>query len=185
MWSVATSLITAGIRLCHPNQIVTLFNSIVVPKLLYGLELVTLTKSEADHLNTQARMCLKSLFGVSKRSRNLLNKLYNLPDITTLIDSRRLHRQIIHNKSVAPYIFHLLTTNTNIDFSYVHSTNRIINRESLNIYTLLLNKKYTFKTEVIEISDEIEECIYYIKNWHIFENRLSFRAKLEENIVWS
>ena len=71
MWSVATSLITAGIRNCHPNQIVTLFNSIIIPKLLYGLELATLSKTDADILNTQARICLKSLFGISKKSRNL------------------------------------------------------------------------------------------------------------------
>uniref|UniRef100_A0A7M5WUY5 Reverse transcriptase domain-containing protein n=1 Tax=Clytia hemisphaerica TaxID=252671 RepID=A0A7M5WUY5_9CNID len=62
LWSVATSLIASGIRNCHPSTIVSIYNTIVIPKLLYGLELVELTKSEMEYLDSQARACLKSLF---------------------------------------------------------------------------------------------------------------------------
>eukprot|EP00111_Clytia_hemisphaerica_P024113 TCONS_00071087-protein len=47
-----------------------------IPKLLYGLELVDLTKSEMEYLDSQARACLKSLFNVSKRSKNDIHRLY-------------------------------------------------------------------------------------------------------------
>ena len=34
-----TILINAGVRFCHPDTIFTLYKSIVLPKLTYGLEL--------------------------------------------------------------------------------------------------------------------------------------------------
>uniref|UniRef100_A0A7M5VBJ8 Reverse transcriptase domain-containing protein n=1 Tax=Clytia hemisphaerica TaxID=252671 RepID=A0A7M5VBJ8_9CNID len=59
LWSVTSSLIASGVRHCHPDTIVSLFNTLIIPKLMYGLELVDLSKSELDSINAQARSCLK------------------------------------------------------------------------------------------------------------------------------
>ena len=42
MWCAVNALITTGIRFCHPQTIFTLYKTIVIPKLLYGLELCQL-----------------------------------------------------------------------------------------------------------------------------------------------
>ena len=62
-----------------------------MPKLLYGLELVNLTKTDEENLNAQARMCLKSLFNVSEKSKNYINKIYNISDVTSQINKRKIN----------------------------------------------------------------------------------------------
>ena len=188
MWSVATSLISAGIRKCHPNQIVTLFRSIVIPKLLYGLELVELNKSDAVLLNTQARICLKALFGISKKSRNLLNTIYNLPDVTTHINKRKL--SLLHlatkNPSIAAYMYHMLSSGDNISHSFTYTANSTVNCLNLDIVHVLLDKNYVkrnVKSLVPDQSDEVDFVVDLIDNWHMMENRILFRAKLEENVL--
>ena len=100
MWSVATSSITAGIRKCNSNQILTLFTTIVKTKLFYGLELVELNESDVVHLNTQARICLKALIWVSKKSKNLLHKIYNILDVNTIThqQTKTYASQTIHEQ---------------------------------------------------------------------------------------
>ena len=188
MWSVATSLITSGIRKCHPNSIITVFNSVVIPKLLYGLELVKLNKSDHNYLNTQARICLKSLFGISKRSKNILNQIYNLKEVTTLINTRKLKmfRSAIHNKSISPYLFHLLTSNKDISYSYLHSVKLVAQSQNLDLTSLILNKHYKTNDEVDDnstLSEDVNDCIRYINSWHLLESRIAFRARLEEYVL--
>ena len=64
LWSVTTSLITSGVRHCHPDAIVSLFTFIILLNIRYGLELVDLTKTEQEYINARARSCLKLLFNV-------------------------------------------------------------------------------------------------------------------------
>ena len=90
MWSVTSSLISAGVRNTHPNIIVNLFNSLIIPKLLYGMEIVRLSNSDIIQIEAQARSCLKSLFGISKHSKNLINKMYEIPNISSLIEKRQI-----------------------------------------------------------------------------------------------
>ena len=71
MWAVTTSLISAGVRKLHPHQIVQLFKSLVIPKLLYGVELMDLSETSRINLNRQARSAMKSMFNISKHSKNL------------------------------------------------------------------------------------------------------------------
>ena len=65
-WAATNALISSGIRFCHPNTIRTLFNSLLIPKLTYGLELCHLTNAYIDSLEHKARLSLKSLFNLSK-----------------------------------------------------------------------------------------------------------------------
>ena len=95
--TVATHLITSGIR----NTIVSIYNTIIVPIFLYCLELVELTKAEMEYLDSQAKNCLKSLFNISKRSKNDIHRLYSIPNVCSTIDERRLNllRQLVLSKS--------------------------------------------------------------------------------------
>ena len=65
-------------------------STLIIPKLMYGLiELVDLSKSELENNNAQARSCLKSLSNVSKYSKNYISKLYNIPDVSSIIQKRK------------------------------------------------------------------------------------------------
>lgn len=138
MWSVATSPITAGIRKCNSNQILTLFTTIVKTKLFYGLELVELNESDVVHLNTQARICLKALIWVSKKSKNLLHKIYNILDVNTLINKRKLTllKQSTSNPCLASYVYHLLSSSENISYSFIFSAIFTANCLNLDVSSL-------------------------------------------------
>ena len=58
LWATTASLISAGVKNCHPDSIVCIFNTILLPRLLYRLELTPLTKTQEDKLDTQARSCV-------------------------------------------------------------------------------------------------------------------------------
>lgn len=186
LWSVVTSLITSGIRHCHPNAIISIYNSIVLPKLLYGLELVDLTKTELEFLNRQARSSLKALFNVSKNSKNLLNKIYNIPDISTLLEERKLKlfRQTLVNSSTCSYIYDMFNHPTNnIDFSFVRRVVDIIIDSNLNLLQIIFGKNIKFKrNHHNEKSEEIELCRTLIENWHEVECRISFKSILEKHV---
>jgi len=183
LWAITTSLIAAGIRHCHPNSIVTIFNSILMPKLLYGLELVKLTKTDQESLNRQARMCVKSLFNVSKKSRNYIHELYQILDTTTLIDKRkiRLFRQLLANTSTKEYVFRLLHS-TDIDFSFVSDVYHVTQQRNLDIVKLMICKNYKLNVANVAITEALEKCKHYIQNWHLYENRIAFRDLLQANV---
>ena len=56
----------------HPYSIRTIFQSIMIPALTYGLELCYLLKHQIEILETQIRRSLKLQFNVSTHSLNLL-----------------------------------------------------------------------------------------------------------------
>ena len=74
--TVAKTLIRAGIRFCHPNTIVHLYNSLTVPKLIYGLELCELSTAFLHRMDVIGRAVLKSFFNISKFSKNYLHIHY-------------------------------------------------------------------------------------------------------------
>ena len=110
MWSVVSSLVSAGVRHLHPNQIVSLYNSLVIPKLLYGIELIDLTHSDKETLNRQARCSLKCLFGVSKHAKNLVHCLFKLEDVTALLDIRKIKliSQLVRNVNTIDYVLNIM-----------------------------------------------------------------------------
>ena len=59
MWAMTSTLISAGIRKLHPNSIIQVFKSVIIPRLLYGIEIVSLSKSDKSYLDRQARCSLK------------------------------------------------------------------------------------------------------------------------------
>ena len=71
LWAVTDALIRSGIRFCHPYTIGTLYTSIVVPRLLYGLELCELNHQTLTYLRGGSRNFFdpsKYIFCVAKNS---------------------------------------------------------------------------------------------------------------------
>jgi len=89
--AVASSLITNGIRFCHPYTIVHLFNSLAVPTLTYGLELCKLNNELSNRLDIIGRSVLKCLFNISKFSKNYLHSFFNIDQISAVIIRNKLN----------------------------------------------------------------------------------------------
>ena len=89
MWGVVNALVTSGIRFCHPDTIFTLYTSVVLPKLLYGLELCELNKTLSRKLDIAARTALKYLFNISKHSLNVLSEIVNVPSMSLLLNYKK------------------------------------------------------------------------------------------------
>ena len=143
MWSVVSSLISSGVRFLHPNQIITLHQSLVVPKLLYGIEILHLTATDREHLNRQSRSALKQLFGVSKHAKNLIDRYYRLDSISTQLDKRRLNviHQLTQNNDTWNYVIYMLSIpNQKRNFSILNSLYKTCVEHSTDFVKCLLNR---------------------------------------------
>ena len=89
MWATTSSLVSCGIRWTHPSTSANVFRSIILPKVLYGIEITDVNKYFESLVNKQCRSSLKSLWGLSKHSRNDLNKYFHLSNISTEIKIER------------------------------------------------------------------------------------------------
>jgi len=126
---------------------------------------------------------VKSLFNVSKKSRNYIHELYQILDTTTLIDKRkiRLFRQLLANTSTKEYVFRLLHS-TDIDFSFVSDVYHVTQQRNLDIVKLMICKNYKLNVANVAITEALEKCKHYIQNWHLYENRIAFRDLLQANV---
>ena len=59
-WATTASLINAGITHQNPHAIATIFSSIIIPKLTYGLSIIKLTKNDKTKINSVARCILEN-----------------------------------------------------------------------------------------------------------------------------
>ena len=91
LWATTSSLISCGVRKMHSNTIVSIFRSIILPKIMYGLEIAPLSRSFMDLLDTQCRCSLKVLLGFSKHSSNDINRFFNLNNISDIVNTRRIN----------------------------------------------------------------------------------------------
>ena len=185
LWSVISSLIASGIRKMHPSTIATLFKSLVVPKVLYGLEIVDITETDLQLLNRQFRSALKSLLGLSKHATNELLKYYNLSDFIPMIKYRRINliSQLMKNRVTSAY---LLETLSSADRS--HSTIQVLfnscHSANLDVIDVILNNNKKYKSTVINDLDHAtkDRFIHLLSNWHIIENRRELKNTLNRNI---
>ena len=183
--TVANTLISSGIRYCHPNTIIQLFNSLLIPKLTYGLELCNLSNKTIDNLNVTGRTILKSLFNISKHSRNYLQTLFNINPISTEIIKNKLNLfvRLLNNIKTSEIIYSQLVNGTN-KLSLVFEVREICNNNNINFYDLLVysRKIYTY-TSFQEIPENIENSLTTsFELWHLEEQRKIFRDIMEENI---
>nr|XP_047139003.1 uncharacterized protein LOC124814939 [Hydra vulgaris] len=76
------TLIQSGIRFVNPSSIIQLYTSLAVPTLTYGLELCENRKITMQRLNKLGRNAVKSFFNVSKYSKNYINSLFKVREIS-------------------------------------------------------------------------------------------------------
>ena len=185
MWAMTSTLISCGIRKLHPNSIVHVFKSVVIPRLLYGIEIVSLSKSDRNYLDRQARCSLKSMMGVSKHARNYLHIIYNLPEISDLINNKRigLLYQLTQNSSTRHHTLHLLTRDySERKHSVIQDLLDSALSYNINPVDCLLGSKPKLLTTPKELSPDkqadIDKCKECILLWHdlqkIFRNILEF-----------
>ena len=99
LWATTSSLISCGVRKMHPNIIVSIFKKIILPKIMYGLEIAPLSRSFMDLLDIQCRCSLKLLLGLSKHSSNDINKFYNLNNVSDIVNTRRINLLLLLMKN--------------------------------------------------------------------------------------
>ena len=181
LWATTSSLISSGIRKLHPRSIATIYQTIVIPQLLYGLEIVKMSKTELDHLDRQGRACLKSLLGLSKFSKNYLLNVFNLREVSALIANRRVQLldQLIRNDLTRSYVLQLLTYHDvdHLVLDQLRTTCSELNIDMLNVCISGIDKSQLKGVQIPKLSDtaDIQSCRDFLDNWHVFDNRESFR----------
>ena len=133
------TLINAGVRFCHPDTRFTLYKSIALPKLTYGLELCYLNATSSSNLETAAKELLK--IPLQFISLNVLSELVDIPSMKDLMNVKRLNivPQLMRN----PLTRSILLNSAISNYSYFwREISVICELYNTTIYEiLLLNKK--------------------------------------------
>ena len=184
-WSIIKTLVKGGIRFCHPKTIVHLFNTIAIPTLIYGLELCSLSADLTKKLDIQGRNAIKSLFNISKHSKNYLNSLLQIDHISTVIIRNKLNlfTRLLRNKQTSQTILSILQENLKYP-SYITDIYKVTAKLNIDFYDLLVNKKYP---KIYSYYDEVPEekaniLIECLNFWNIGGQRKRFAEIMEERI---
>ena len=185
-WSVIHALIKGGIRFCQPESIIELYKTLAVPTLTYGLELPHLSQTQLDNIDKQGRIALKSLFNISRHSKNHLNAIFNLDHISIIITNNKMNlisRLMCNNITRDVIISTLQSTSTHQ--STVHDCYTIAATKGINFYDILLNTNYTKEETVHNIApilDEIRKCLLF---WNVGGQRKQFKTIMEDRVIRS
>ena len=186
MWATTASLTSCGVKKMHPNIVATICHSIVIPKMLYGLELTSTSKSFIEKVDRQCRCAFKQLLELSKHCSNDLNKLFNLHSITHDIINRKINliQLLMKNQTTSKYDITLLTSSyEERKFSVIQEIFDLCLQENLDVFNILINRKFEklYPTSALDIANKqfLQESL---KNWHIYENRMNLKKHLETNI---
>ena len=184
-WAATTASVSAGIRFCHPYTIRTLYNSLLLPKVTYGLEFCDLSDNNLlDTLNRQARNGLKSIFNVSKFSKNLINQILNIQPASETFRQQKLkcYIKLLKNEITREIIVFQLSSHPNIN-SFSWDVINICHNMNIDVKDLTITKKipkqlYIFQNE----GDDIQRLRKTIDDWYLYENRKHFKTILESYI---
>jgi hypothetical protein len=185
--AASAALITSGIRFLHPNSISTLYQSLLIPRLLYGLELCHLNKTDISRLEVIARSSLKSLFDVSKFSRNYLNLSLGIRSIADIIYERKLSLlvRLLQNGTMKSIILNQLSAKTYTG-SFIEDVAQIIDKHNINVIDLIMTSRFQILETLHDVSDIDYQNVLKIKeifhNWCSLDNRMDFKTMMEENI---
>lgn len=178
------ALIRSGIRFTHPSTIVQLYCSLLVPKLIYGLELCDISNSTLQKLNITGRSMLKSLFNVSKHSRNFINQYFNLKNISDLVNQYKINlfQRLMSNPCTSKIILSQLENNHSSTF--ISDVINLCSSSNINFFDLLLSdKRFKLPCEKIELPNDTRQIIATsFKFWQTKEQRQTFKNLLEEQI---
>ena len=184
MWGVVNALVTSGIRFCHPDTIFTLYTSVVLPKLLYGLELCKLNKTLSRKLDIAARTALKYLFNISKHSLNVLSEIVNVPSMSLLLNYKKLATvsQLMKNGLTRSL---LLSPLASIYSNVWLEISLICMRNSLDLYDVVLFPKNLSKNIhnlVYPVTELAEHMKTLFSCWSLAEKRIEFFDIMERHI---
>ena len=186
MWATTASLTSCGIRKMHPKTVATVFRSVVIPKLLYGLEITNLSKADSETIDRQCRCAFKQLLGLSKHCSNDLNRLLCTNSVETDIKNRKINLILLlmKNKTTSTYIINLLSSPySKRSFSILQDTFDLCFQENIDIFNLLINRNRTNlalpSTLDVNKRQQLQEML---SNWHVYENRVKLRQTLESTI---
>ena len=188
LWATTATLVSSGIRKLHPKSIATIYQSVVVPQLLYGLEIVDMTRSELNQLDIQGRVCLKSLLGLSKFCKNYVMNVFDQMEISSIIVNRRaqLLQQLINNNLTREYTIDLFTqqdTNYSVLESLLIACQEL-KLDALSVVVTGIEKQSLNHGPTPRNRDqnEIDASIMLLANWHILSNRVKFRELAESEV---
>ena len=145
----------------------------IIPKVLYGIKITDVNKLFELVINKQCRNSLKSLWGVSKHSRNDLNKYYDLADISNTIKARKINylQQLMRNKTTRKYLTTLLTLK-NRSFSTLQNTFNLAQKDNIDLLEILFGKKMN-----ISSMDTLDDG----KKWYLITFYLIGTSKKDQN----
>ena len=186
-WAATNALISGGIRFLHPHTIITLFETMLIPKLLYGLELCELTKPLLTELDKNARIALKYIFNVSKYSFNILHEVFSLNKVSQILQHRKLKTliRLLQNASTRKIIIGQSCSELHPS-SFVSDAVRVSKLCEIDFKQLLFSRqvpKLKKNVATDENLDRINSLRPLIDEWSILENRLIFKRLIEENVV--
>ena len=135
-----------------------------------------------------ARSCLKSLFGVSRNSKNHLHRTYRIPDVSKLVEKQKLSllKQLLANPSTTDYATYTILINNHPESSAIYDAAVTASRNSVSLVEIVLCRRVSIDLETEcafdEHGDDITRIRELIDNWSIYENRLALKNILEQAI---
>ena len=184
-WSVIHSLIKGGVRFCNPESIVELYKTLAIPTLVYGLELPHLTESQLDLLDREGRKGLKFLFNLSRYSKNHLNTLFTIPNISNIITNNKLKllTRLMNHPSTQTVLLNMLQSSTN-HHSLTNDCLTIAQQHNINIFDILLdNKTLKIPSTFGELSEDTRQILRSCCSfWNIPAKRMEFKSVMEERV---
>ena len=183
--AVVQTLIQSGIRFAHPSSISYIYKSLAVPTLTYGMELCENNPGLMKKLDIIGRSALKSFLNVSKHSKNYMNSLLKIQEISKSVQQNKLNLflRLLNNKTTADIIFSQLQ-HPLFQHSFVSDIQELCRLQILNFQNLIQNKKKVkIPLSKSKIPSEVERNLKYaIECWNAKEQRGVFKQILEENV---
>ena len=131
---------------------------------------------------------MKSLLGVSKHAKNLVNRLYNLENVSVLLDNRkiRLISELVRKEKTRSYVLHVMTlSGKDRLFSIVEDIRNacVSNNVDFGMYIMDCKRKPIVSLiDNHEQNDELAILKDCVSNLHLFKNRQLLKDILESAI---
>ena len=136
-------------------------------------------------LDIEARSALKALFDVSKYSKNYLNCLFHIANVSSIIKKNKLNFlvQLLSNSLTRGIVLNMLITNPVYDM-FTKDLRDIADNLNVVLEDLVFQGKKPYpRFESDEIPQDIKANMNFcIKYWNILPLRLYFKSVLEEQV---
>ncbi|XP_065643004.1 uncharacterized protein LOC136074597 [Hydra vulgaris] len=183
--TIVQTLIQSGIRFVHPSSIIQLYALLAVPNLTHGLELCENRESTTQRLNKLGRNAVKSFFNISKYSKNYINSLFKVQEISTYIQQNKINLFIrLLNNKITFKIINSQLNYCSLKYSFLVDIKELCKIHKINMKNLIQDRK---KVKIIISENIIPEDTYQILVQAIQcrnakQQRTIFKNTLEENI---